>query len=259
MALAHEIDESVLIGNLSAESKGRPGEMIRDYEPIQGVQWRFGLPNYARVNKAYFEGRTKVHAEGSLESVVQKVVKNWEVESHHIEDPAQWKTMDVSKFRGSLNGGAAIDAATMAEIGPYNMLLGKCEGYDAGQHTFESANQVFSETFTEGFAFEVLEVFSGPPDVSFRWRHFGKFAGQFVDDQGSVHKGNGRMIEVFGMCTARLSADMQIEELQVFYDPSSQIQPLIRKKDRDSLCPFSRCRQTASDEEEDEDEVEQDA
>ena len=71
---------------LSDISKGQDGEIIRDYEPVEGVEWRFGSPpDYATVNAAYFEGRTKVHPPGSLESVVQKAVKNWEVESHHIE------------------------------------------------------------------------------------------------------------------------------------------------------------------------------
>ena len=44
--------------------------MIRDYDPINGVEWRFGKPNYTRVNKLYFENRSKKHAEGSLEAIV---------------------------------------------------------------------------------------------------------------------------------------------------------------------------------------------
>jgi len=227
MALAGELDASKTTGSLSAVSKGLPDELIRDYEPVPGVKWRFGLPDYTRVNKAYFAGRTKAHPEGSLEAVVQKLVKNWEVESHHIKDPAQWKTMDVSKFKISVNGGCPIDANTMAEDGPYNMLLGKIQGYDASQHTFESANKIFSEVFSEGFAFEVLEVYSGPPNVAFRWRHFGRFAGQFEDDKGIIHKGDGRMIEIFCMTVAKVNEEMQIEDLQVFYDPNSQIQPLM--------------------------------
>lgn len=227
MALAGELDASVTTGSLSEESKGLPSELIRDYDPVPGVKWRFGLPNYARVNKAYFAGRSKVHPADSLEAVVQKLVKNWEVESHHIADPAQWKTMDVSKFKISVNGGCPIDAQKMADDGPYNMLLGKIPGYDASQHTFESANKIFSEVFSEGFAFEVLEVFSGPPNVSFSWRHFGRFAGQYVDDKGIIHKGDGRMVEIICMCVARVSETLQIEELQVYYDPNKQIQPLM--------------------------------
>lgn len=67
-------------GPLSDASKGLTfGQMIRDYDPMEGVKWRFGKPNYERVNKLYFENRSKNHAEGSLEMVVQTIVKNWEV------------------------------------------------------------------------------------------------------------------------------------------------------------------------------------
>ena len=106
---------------LSDVSKGNGEEIIRDYQPLPGVPWRFGEsirifsnlflvslptifsgrygapPNYEVVNKAYFAGRTKVHAAGSLEAVVQNLVKNWEVESHHIEDVKYWQTMKVGK------------------------------------------------------------------------------------------------------------------------------------------------------------------
>ena len=102
--------------SLEDVSKGNGEEIIRDYQPLPGVPWRslytfvafiilykisdsvtrYGsAPNYAVVNKAYFEGRTKIHSAGSLEAVVQNLVKNWEVESHHIEDTKFWQTMNV--------------------------------------------------------------------------------------------------------------------------------------------------------------------
>lgn len=49
----------------------------------------------------------------------------------------------------------------------------------ASEHSFESANDVFRGAFGEGFAFEVLEVYSPPPNVSFTWRHFGRMTGEF--------------------------------------------------------------------------------
>ena len=77
MALAHELDKSVETGSLSDESKGITfGEVIRDYEPLPDTKWRFGKPNYARVNKFYFENRMLKHKEGSLEAVVSNIVKN---------------------------------------------------------------------------------------------------------------------------------------------------------------------------------------
>lgn len=231
MALAHEFDIKDQSLDISPESRGVPwGEIIRDYQPTAQTKWRFGKPNYKRVNETYFKHRSKKHPEGSLEEVVSKIVKNWEVESHHIYDIKDWQTMDIDKFDASLNGATAINAQTMADIGPYNMLLGDIGGYKSSAQTFESANTIFSSAFTEGFAWEVLEVYSGPPEVSFRWRHFGTFSGKFTDDSGEVHEGNGKMINVYGACIAKVNADLKIEGLKVYYDPNTMIMPLLTNK-----------------------------
>jgi len=254
MALAHELDIKDQDLKLSGESQGVPyGEIIRDYQPSATTKWRFGKPNYARVNKTYFDHRSKKHPEGSLESVVSKIVKNWEVESHHIYDIKDWQTMDIDKFSASLNGATPIDAQCMADIGPYNMLLGDIDGYKASKETFESANTTFSNVFTEGFAWECLEVYSGPPEVAFRWRHFGKFSGKYVDSAGETHEGNGKLINVYGACIAKVNADLKIESLKVYYDPKTQIEPLLTNKQPKAgaaaapagMCPFAGCQRTS--------------
>lgn len=256
MAMTQDFNFKDQSHDLSPESKGAPwGEIIRDYEPLQRTHWRFGKPNYARVNKAYFAGRTKVHPEGSLESVVSKLVKNWEVETHHIYDIKDWQTVDIKQFQASLNGGQCVSAQVMADAGPYNVLVGDVDGYKGSKNTFESANEIFSSVFTEGFAWEVLEVYSPPPEVAFKWRHFGKFTGKYIDEHGEEHPGNNKLIEVFGACIAKVSADLKIENLKIYYDPNSQIQPLMTNRHAKSMwCPFS-CRQD-DDEEESEEEAE---
>jgi len=214
-------------GPLSEESSGKPfGEVIRDYEALPNTQWRFGKPNYARVNKLYFDNRSKVHPEGSLESVVSKVVKNWEVESHHIADPKQWKTMDISKFTAALNGGATADAKLMADIGPYNLLIGETPEYSSSALTFDESNRIFSSTFSEGFAWEVLEVLAGPPTVTFKWRHFGKFSGTYTDKKGNKYQGNGEMVNVIGICIAKVNEQLVIEALDIYYNPEDLLRPL---------------------------------
>eukprot|EP00930_Biecheleria_cincta_P081708 TRINITY_DN709_c0_g1_i1.p1 TRINITY_DN709_c0_g1~~TRINITY_DN709_c0_g1_i1.p1 ORF type:complete len:230 (+),score=47.84 TRINITY_DN709_c0_g1_i1:110-799(+) len=229
MALAHELDKSVETGSLSDESKGMTyGELIRDYEPLPDTKWRFGKPNYARVNKFYFQNRTMKHKEGSLEAVVQNLVKNWEVESHHIANPHQWKTMDVSKFQAAVNGGCPCNAQLMADVGPYNMLIGETADY-TGKVSFEDSNKNFSSSLPEGFAFEVLEVYSGPPTVTFKWRHFGKMSGTFTDRNGKQHKGNGEMLNLIGMCIAKVNEELKIESLDIYYCPNDMIKPLLGK------------------------------
>lgn len=229
MALAHELDKSVQTGSLSDESKGLSyGELIRDYEPLPDTKWRFGKPNYARVNQFYFQNRVMQHKQGSLEAVVSNLVKNWEVESHHIANPHQWKTMDVSKFQAAVNGGCPCNAQLMADVGPYNMLIGETADY-TGKISFEDSNKNFSSTFPEGFAWEVLEVHSGPPTVTFKWRHFGKMSGTFTDKAGKQHKGNGEMLNLIGMCIAKVNEELKIESLDIYYSPNDMIKPLLSK------------------------------
>jgi len=216
-------------GPLSDASKGIAfGELIRDYEAIDGVKWRFGKPNYERVNKLYFQYRSKIHHEGSLEYIVSKIVKNWEVESHHIADPHQWKTMDVSKFSIALNGGCPYNAQRLADVGPYNMLLAEMPDYSANALTYEQSNTIFGETFADGYAWECLEVLSGPPTVTFKWRHFGKFSGTFTDRRGNKHKGNGEVLNLIGLCIAKVNESLVIETLDVYYNPSDIIDPLMK-------------------------------
>lgn len=230
MALMHELNPAEATGSLSDESKGLPfGELIRDYEPASDTKWRFGKPNYARVNKAYFKNRVKTHKEGSLEAIVSKIVKNWEVESHHISDVKQWKTMDTGKFTAQLNGGPTVNAQLMCDIGPYNMLIGETPEYSSGLQTFESANTIFSNVFPDGFAWECLEVLSGPPTVTFKWRHFGEYTGEYTDRNGVKHKGNGETINVIGMCIAKVNDSLLIESLDVYYNPEDMLVPLVTK------------------------------
>jgi len=229
MALAHELNPKDNTGDLSSESAGQPfGELIRDYKPLPGTIWRFGKPNYSRVNKTYFQHRTMVHHECSLEAVVSKIVKNWEVESHHIHDIKQWQTMDISKFKAAINGGCPCSAQTMADIGPYNMLLGETKDYSGSTQTFEDSNKTFSATFADGFAFEVLEVLAPPPNVLFKWRHFGPYTGTFTDKNGKTYKGNGEMFNLIGMCMAKVNAKLVIESLDVYYNPEDMIRPLVK-------------------------------
>jgi len=211
-------------GPLSDESTGADhGEIIRDYELAPDSTWRAGKPNYAKVNKVYFAGRTTKHTEGSLEQVVTKLLNNWEVESHHVHDINEWKSMDIAVFKASLNGGCPCSAQSMADFGAYNLLLGDVDG------------STVTKAFPEGFAWEVLEIHSGPPNVSFKWRHFGVFCGQYTDPAGSEHAGTGKLISVFGTTIVTISPALQISSLEVYYDPWDLTRPLM-----DGLTPDAR-------------------
>ena len=55
----------------------------RQYMDEPGIKWRKGKPDFTKVNRAYLEGRTRKHKEGSLEKIVEDLVKTWEMEASH--------------------------------------------------------------------------------------------------------------------------------------------------------------------------------
>lgn len=89
--------------------------------------------------------------------------------------------------------------------GGYNALMQtslpeKYRCYDPAVETAESSHTAFTTTFPRGFAWEILEVCSGPPEIVYKFRHWGFMEGPF---QG--HKPTGDMIEFFGMAIFQVS------------------------------------------------------
>ena len=67
-------------------------------------------------------------------------------------------------------------------------------GYDPYKETVDSAHKAFTTTFPRGFALEVLEVYSGPPLIVYKFRHWGFMEGPF---QG--HAPTGEMVQFYGI------------------------------------------------------------
>lgn len=168
---------------------------------------------FTRPDRGDFQGKSKNHKVGSLEIAVENLVKKWEMEMTHLSDSKDWTTLDVDKFCAQVNGGQEISAGDAARVGSYNWLLNNTskELYDAQAHTFESSHKLFRSTFVNGFPWEVLEVFSGPPKVAFTWRHWGVFNGEY-----NGRKGQNEIIELYGFTIVTLSDSMKVIKLEVF-------------------------------------------
>merc|ERR1712226_1612358 len=138
------------------------------------IKWRHGKPVYTKANLAYLNGKSKNHAAGSLERLVENLVKTWEMEASHKVDFLQWDTVDHQEYKVSANGGQIFYGEDAKERGNYNTLLMGVdkELYDSSKETFGSSHDIFRGTFKDGFPWEVLQVFSAPPKVVFSWRHW---------------------------------------------------------------------------------------
>ena len=56
---------------------------VRDYMDDENIQWRTVKPNFKSLNDKYMKEKTNKHAAGSLEKLVENIVKTWEMESTH--------------------------------------------------------------------------------------------------------------------------------------------------------------------------------
>lgn len=152
------------------------------------------------------------------------VIHFFSIEASHKVDPRQWLTIDPDNYRFSCNGQQKYSAWETVKVGTYNALIGQTNYYDANAIPFEESHLAFKRAFGEGFAWEVLEVYSGPPTVTFKWRHFGRMTDYFscTGLSGLSYKVDptNKMIKIYGMCKATVNEKFQVQDLQIFYDPS---------------------------------------
>lgn len=71
--------------------------------------------------------------------------------------------------------------------------------YKADEETFESSHEAFKSAFPRGFAWEVIKVYSGPPEIAFKFRHWGFFEGPFKG-----HAPTGKMAQFYGLGTVKV-------------------------------------------------------
>ncbi|KAL8515199.1 hypothetical protein ACS0TY_014059 [Phlomoides rotata] len=205
----------------------------RSYLNEDDVTWRYGSPpNYDAVDKLFHEGRTKIWPPGSLEEKVQNIVKTWEMEMFHKVKLDELKSVDPAKYMFSLNGRKLLSLEEKTKQGGgYNTLLQtslpeefRC--FNPDEETIDSSHQAFTTTFPRGFALEIVQVYSGPPVIVYKFRHWGFMEGPFKG-----HAPTGDMVEFFGMA---IFEGMQVDEkskvvkVEFFYDRGELLGALVK-------------------------------
>ncbi|KAJ3040853.1 hypothetical protein HDV00_010313 [Rhizophlyctis rosea] len=187
------------------------------------AKWRFGRkPDYSKTRKAWRETKIMNHQAGSLQELVENVVKNWEIEASYKPDPTEWRTINHQSYEFRLNGGPSQPAEVMARVGTYNALLSPSKYYDPQHNDFAASHKTFKRMMPT-FAWEVLEVYGGPPRVAFKWRHWGTFLGDYtaLNERGEkvTLPKTGKVIDIRGMTTATLDDQFRITAVDVYFDP----------------------------------------
>ncbi|KAK7244163.1 hypothetical protein RIF29_38981 [Crotalaria pallida] len=198
-------------------------------EEIENTHWRHGGPPiFDVVNKLFEEGRTKVWPEGSLEEAVQNAVKSWEMELSHKTRLQDFKTINPEKFKLFVNGREGLSGEETLNIGSYNALLKSSlpkefQYYKAEEETYESSHDAFRSAFPRGFAWEVISVYSGPPVITYKFRHWGYFEGPFKG-----HAPTGDMVEFYGIGVMKVDESMRAEDVEIYYDPGEMFSGLLK-------------------------------
>ena len=119
------------------------------------------------------------HAGGGLPQLVENLVKNWEVEASFKPRLQDWRTINHSNYSFAMNGGPPQSAEHMLKVGTYNAIICPNEYYSPEHSDFTASHKTFKRMMPT-FAWEVLEVYSGPPTVTFKWRHWGVMKNDYV-------------------------------------------------------------------------------
>jgi hypothetical protein len=192
------------------------------------AEWRGEAPQYHLSREHMSAERTYQFEPDSLEAIVERVVQVFEVEVTHKHDPATWASVVTEHFRTNVNGGTWATPADIVDVGSYNLFIGDNVFYPAGE-SFDSSHDVFHNALPEGFFWEVLEVLAGPPNVTFKWRHWGRFTGAYMGVEPT-----GETVEMFGMTHAKVGDDLRLLQVEHYYDPNQLLSKLA------GGCPVAR-------------------
>ncbi|KAK4849931.1 hypothetical protein QYF36_002172 [Acer negundo] len=232
-------------------SREKAGDKYRSFldDEAHEISWRYGgPPSYVLTNQLFEEGRTKEWAKGSLEETVQNAIKSWEMEVSHKTRLHDLKTINPDKFQLFVNGREGLSGEEVIKLGTYNALLktslpDEFKYYKAEEETFTSSHEAFRSAFPRGFAWEVLSVYSGPPVIAYKFRHWGFFEGPFKG-----HAPTGEMVEFYGFGTLKVDESLRAEDVEIYFDPAELFGGLLKgapitetsQPTTHQACPFSK-------------------
>ncbi|KAJ8061604.1 hypothetical protein OCU04_009410 [Sclerotinia nivalis] len=208
-----------------------PNAVMKDLD----AKWRYNQPpDYTNTRKVWAQTKTQNHTAASLPSLVENLVKNWEVEASFKTDISDWRTIDHPNFTFSINGSAPVTGEYILKVGTYNAILTANEYYSPEKSDFSSSHKTFKRMMPT-FAWEVLEVYSGPPTVSFKWRHWGVMKNDYVgiNDKGEkvTIPAHGGAIDIQGIAIAKVDAAVRLQAVEIFYDPLEMFRQIAKKSD----------------------------
>ena len=66
---------------------------------------------------------------GSLDELVENLVKTWEFEASHKSSMDQWTTIEHPNYEVQINEGPCMDGSHVMQMGNYNAIMRECPAY----------------------------------------------------------------------------------------------------------------------------------
>lgn len=113
--------------------------------------------------------------------------------------------------------------------GTYSAVIAPNKYYGPSFLEFDESHKTFRDMMPN-FAWEVLEVYSGPPVVAFKWRHWGWMRGDYVgkNEDGEVVtiKAHNQILDIQGVTVAKLNDKLQVTSLETWFDPQDMFEQM---------------------------------
>ncbi|KAF6143887.1 hypothetical protein GIB67_001681 [Kingdonia uniflora] len=89
--------------------------------------------------------------------------------------------------------------------------------------TAESSHSLFTGTFPRGFSIEIIEVYSGPPTIMYKFRHWA-----YMESPFKGRAPTGEKVQFYEIGMFQVDDTMKVEKVELFYDPSELLKPLLK-------------------------------
>ncbi|XVF37118.1 hypothetical protein REPUB_Repub19eG0118000 [Reevesia pubescens] len=156
-----------------------------------------------------------------------------------------YKSINLENYTVSVNGRKPLTIEEKRKLGGgYNSFMQtslpeNLRGYNPAEETADSSHVAFTTTFPRGFALEVIQVYSGPPLIVYKFRHWGYMEGPFKG-----HAPTGELVELFGISIVEVDEEMKILKVEFFFDRGELLGGLMKSAKLGS--PGTQAQQVAS-------------
>ncbi|KAK9786079.1 hypothetical protein WJX73_004653 [Symbiochloris irregularis] len=167
----------------------------------QPAHWRHGQPpEFKAATRKYDKERLCFFAPGSTAEMVTNLIKNFEREASHKVQAQEWVTVDLQAFRYCSNAGRLYTAEELGSVGTVHAMLGEPAFRSALLNMTANAGHVWEA----GLVWELIELYSGPPTIAFKWRYWGDILGTY----GRVQ------VEQFGLTVVRVDPHWRLTRME---------------------------------------------